>query len=72
MKGPNGNTQILKHTTQMRGKEVHLKFTSGSHYMTNNHYEAMLLLKKHVDMNTKDEMTINSMSQHLGAANKPR
>ena len=53
-KGPKGKVQILEHTTHAVGKEVHLKFTCD----LNNLYEAILLLNKPTERNTKQEVTI--------------
>ena len=52
-KGLKGNIQILEHTTHATTKEIHLKFTCDISYVTNNHYEAMLLLNKYTESHTK-------------------
>ena len=54
-KGPNGNIQILKQTTNTTGREVHLKFTQNSHNPANNHYDAILLFDKHAEICQQDE-----------------
>ena len=59
-KGPKGDIQILEHTTHATGKEVHLKFTYDPSNMANNHYEAILLLNKHMGRNTEEKVTIES------------
>ena len=64
-KGLKGNIQILKHTKHVTGKEVHVKFTCDPSNVVNNHYEAILLLTKPTERNTEEEVTIESMSQHL-------
>ena len=53
-KGLKGNIHILEHTTHTAGKEVYLKFTCEP----SNHYETILLLNKHTERNTEEEVTI--------------
>ena len=45
-KGPDGNIQVLEQTTDIRGREVHLKFIWDPNNPTNNHYDAILLFDK--------------------------
>ena len=59
-KGLKGNIQILKHTTHATSNEIHLKFTCDPSNTVNNHYEAVLLLKKPTERNTEGEVTIEN------------
>ena len=52
-KGLKGNIQILKYTSHATGEDIHLKFTCDPSNVTNNHYEAILLLNKPTERNTK-------------------
>ena len=59
-KGLKGNLHIFKHSTNVRGKEVHLKFTWDPCNVANNYYEAILLLHKPTERHREDEVTIES------------
>ena len=60
-KGPKGNIQILKHTTDATAKEALLKFTCDPSNVANDHYEAILLLDKPTENHTEEEVTIGSL-----------
>ena len=59
-KGPKGNIQILKYTTDATAKEDHLKFTCDPIDVDNNHYKAILLHNKPTESHTEEEVTIES------------
>ena len=59
-KGPTGNVQILKHITHATAKEACLKFTHDPSNVTNNHYDAILLLDEPTQKHTDEEVTIES------------
>ena len=40
-KGPDGNIQVIEQTTDIRGREVHLKFTQDPQNPSHNYYNAI-------------------------------